>query len=380
MERKNYLDNIRWMTVGLVMLYHVIYIFNSQGVLSNFGIQGIAKLDGFLYLVYPWFMALLFVVAGVSAKYALEKRTNKEFLKDRVRRLLVPSIFVMLFFGWICGSITNYYSDMFGGNGDKIPGVVKYLIYSLSGIGPMWFAQELFLASIVLVLVRKIDKQNRLEILCKNMKWWGFFILFLSFWVSSWVFNTPIIEVYRNGIYVNCFLMGYYVFSNEAVIDMLQSAKKYLTVAAFVCAIAYYGYIKIVIEPQATDNILTSVNYTTMSVLKNGYTNLYAWVAILAIFSVAKDWLNFQNQFTTFMTKANFGYYALHYPCLAVVAFFSAEKMKLPIGACYVVNFFGMIVLTSIMYIVISRIPVLRTLILGIPAGRTKNANKGSDK
>ena len=67
-ERKYYLDNIRWITVVLVMVYHVVYIFNSQGVLSNFGVQGIKLLDGFLYIVYPWFMMILFVVAGISAK------------------------------------------------------------------------------------------------------------------------------------------------------------------------------------------------------------------------------------------------------------------------------------------------------------------------
>lgn len=158
-ERKNYLDNIRWMTVILVMVYHVVYIFNSQGVLSNFHVQGIEALDGFLYIVYPWFMAILFVVAGVSARYALFKRTGKAFLKDRLKRLIVPSIFVPMLFGWFCGWVTNYYGDMFQGNGDQIPGIIKYIIFCMSGIGPLWFARELFLASLVLVLIRKIDKK-----------------------------------------------------------------------------------------------------------------------------------------------------------------------------------------------------------------------------
>ena len=118
-ERKNYLDNIRWMTVILVM-------------------------------VYPWFMAILFVVAGVSARYALSKRTGKAFLKDRLKRLIVPSIFVPMFFGWFCGWVTNYYGDMFQGNGDQIPGIVKYIIFCMSGEGPLWFARELFLASLCL--------------------------------------------------------------------------------------------------------------------------------------------------------------------------------------------------------------------------------------
>ena len=34
-KRKNYLDNIRWITLCVVILYHVFYIFNSSGVISN---------------------------------------------------------------------------------------------------------------------------------------------------------------------------------------------------------------------------------------------------------------------------------------------------------------------------------------------------------
>lgn len=372
-ERKNYLDNIRWMTVILVMVYHVVYIFNSQGVLSNFHVQGIEALDGFLYIVYPWFMAILFVVAGVSSRYALSKRTGKAFLKDRLKRLIVPSIFVPMLFGWFCGWVTNYYGDMFQGNGDQIPGIVKYIIFCMSGIGPLWFARELFLASLVLVLIRKIDKKNKLEALCDNMKWWGFILLFISFWVSSFLLNTPLIEVYRNGIYINSFLMGYYIFSNEKHLEVLEKAKGFLVSAAVLCAIGYYAYIRLVIEPQATDNILTTVAYTSKSVLQHPFTNIFAWIMILAVFSVARKCLNFRNGFSIYMTKANFGYYALHYVCLTVVAFLVLEKTSLPMWACYVVNLFGMIVLTTVMYLILSKIPVIRALTLGIYRNKKKN-------
>ena len=370
--RKNYIDNIRWMTVVLVMIYHVIYIFNSQGVLSNFGVQGIAQVDGFLYIVYPWFMVLLFIVAGISAKYALVKRTGKEFAKDRAKRLLIPSIGVMFFAGWISGFVTNYYSDMFMGAGNQIPGFVKYLIYCVCGTGPMWFARELFLASMVLLLIRAIDKKDRLGSFCSRIKWWGFILLFFSLWGSSMILNTPMIEVYRNGIYINAFLMGYYIFSQDKVIEGLSRVKKFLLPLFLLAAAGYYAYIRIVIEPQATDNILTSVNYCSMSVLKNFYTNAYAWIAVLAIFSAAKDLLSFENRFTRYMSKANFGYYAFHYPCLSAVGFLTLEVCHLPIWACYIVNFFGMIILTTVLYLVVSKIPVLRALTLGIYRDKKK--------
>ena len=44
-KRKNYLDNIRWITLCVVILYHVFYIFNSSGVISNIGVKGIKNLE-----------------------------------------------------------------------------------------------------------------------------------------------------------------------------------------------------------------------------------------------------------------------------------------------------------------------------------------------
>ena len=57
------------------------------------------------YFVYPWFMLLLFVVAGISARYALEKRTERQFLKERVDKILAPSTLGVLAFGWIGGYV-----------------------------------------------------------------------------------------------------------------------------------------------------------------------------------------------------------------------------------------------------------------------------------
>ena len=50
--RKAYIDNIRWLTVILVLVYHVFYIFNGAGVLGGMG--GFTKVqyqDSMLYFV-----------------------------------------------------------------------------------------------------------------------------------------------------------------------------------------------------------------------------------------------------------------------------------------------------------------------------------------
>ena len=33
--RKSYLDNLRWVTVVLVVLYHVFYMYNAEGIVAK---------------------------------------------------------------------------------------------------------------------------------------------------------------------------------------------------------------------------------------------------------------------------------------------------------------------------------------------------------
>mgnify|MGYP003456605715 CR=1 FL=1 len=87
--RKPFLDNLRYSIVLLVILYHVFYLFNSVGVITNVDIPGIPVLDAVLYVLYPWFMVTLFVISGICARYSLQKQTNKEFLKSKEGRAMM---------------------------------------------------------------------------------------------------------------------------------------------------------------------------------------------------------------------------------------------------------------------------------------------------
>ena len=104
MTRKYFIDNIRWATVLLVLLYHVCYNFNAEGVFGALGgFSEVQYQDIILYLLNPWFMALLFLVAGISSRYALEQRPPHDFLRSRTRKLLVPSTIGLFVFQWILG-------------------------------------------------------------------------------------------------------------------------------------------------------------------------------------------------------------------------------------------------------------------------------------
>lgn len=363
-NRKHYIDNIRWVTVLLVIVYHIIYMFNSVGVISNIDVQGIAQLDVFLSFVYPWFMCLLFVVGGMSARYSLEKRDGKTFLKERVKRLLVPSVAGIFVLGWVNGWVTDQYVNMFAGA--EVPGLIKYLVYCVSGIGPLWFAQELFLASLVLLLVRAMeqsvakrirDEQNKSrEPLWELGKKAGLPVLLLMVfpvWGSAQILNTPLIEVYRNGIYLFMFLLGYYVFSHENVTDTLKKYSVPLLGVAAVTGVAYVIY-------------YDGENYAKQEVLQNFFTNFYAWIGILAALGCFKRWFDGSNPFAEYMTKRNFGFYVLHYPIMVLMAYLITTYFNLPMVLVYLLVLVLEILLLPLAYELISRIPILKMLLLGM--------------
>lgn len=79
--RKTYIDNIRWITVVLVVIYHVIYMFNGVQTIGVIGpFSEVQYQDIYQYIVYPWFMLLLFIISGMSSRFYLNNHSDKEFI------------------------------------------------------------------------------------------------------------------------------------------------------------------------------------------------------------------------------------------------------------------------------------------------------------
>lgn len=354
MTRQPYLDRIRWCTVLVVIVYHVLYQFNSVGLIRNVHAPGIPLLDAPMAFVYPWFMALLFVVAGMSARYSLEKRSGKAFLKDRAQRILLPSIAGIFLLSWVVGYITSKSPYFILPADTEISEPALYLIYCLSGIGPLWFCHELFAGCIVLLLLRKIDQNDRLWTLGGKASLPILLVLVIFVWGSAQILNTPLIEVYRNGFYWFLFLLGYYVFSHEEVTDLLKRAYLPLLIIGCLMGIGFtvYHY---------------GENYAAMEVLKQPFTNAYAWVMVLGLLGWFKArWNEPEGRISQYMTVRNFSFYVLHYPLQVVIAYLVTTYLHLPILCNYLMLAAGTAIFLPLCYEGLSQVPVLNRLLLGI--------------
>lgn len=350
MERKYYLDNIRWMTVLLVVIYHVFYLFNGVGVLGGVGaFSEVQYQDAVLYIIYPWFMVLLFLIAGISARYSLERRSHKEFLKSRTVKLLVPSTLGLFVFQWVVG----YLNIKIGGGLEMIPKFILYPVCVISGIGPLWFIQMLWIFSLLLVVIRKIDKREHFYRFCGKANTGVILLLGFLIWGAAQVLNVPVITVYRFGIYFMAFLMGYFVFSHDKIQEKIERIRIPMLILAIVGAAAYTWY-------------YFGENYTDSACLKSLFTNVYLWVVILAILGCFKAWGNRTNRFASHMTNASFGIYIVHYAVVLYGCYFLKNSTDLPVVLIYVIAMILTLVLSTVLYEILKRIPVLRYLILGM--------------
>lgn len=350
--RRYYLDNIRWITILTVLVYHVFLKYS--GVVPGMGrpFAPVQYQDGIMYLLYPWFMILLFIVSGMCSRYYLEDHSIMEFIRSRTRKLLVPSTIGVLIFGYVSGYFNVAYSGGFDDNLLRLPAPIVFLIVTAAGIGVLWFIQMLWLFSMLLALIRHFEK-GKLYAFTERTNVIATLLLGIIVWLSGLVLNTPVIVVYRFGVYTVAFFLGYFVFAHDEVIDRISRWK-----ALFIPAAVILGIVYLILH--------FGDNYADMPVMGSISAMSFAWTAILAILGSAKVWADRTGPVSSFMSKKSWGIYIFHNTVISAVALLLRDHTSISAVPCYLLTFAAALLGALIMNEVISRIPFLRWCILGI--------------
>ena len=365
MERKHFLDNIRWVTVLLVLFYHVIYFYNNKGVFG--GIGGFGEYpqcpqyqDIVMYILYPWFMPILFLLAGISSRYALEKQSAKEWFKARTRKLLVPSTIGLFVFHWMVGYFNTVVASRTGVF-DGMPMIAKYLMMAVSGIGPLWFIQLLWLLGLVLLLVRTIDSKDKLWSWCGKANLAVIILLGVLFWLGEQtLIKHPRPEsldglwnLYKPVFYLVTFLLGYFVFSHDEVQEKLKKAWIPLMASAVVAGIV------LIVTTFGEDN--TSAKY-----MSSPLNCLYGWLMCLGMMGWFKARFDRTGAFAGYITRNSFGVYILHYLVIAALGYMMKMYTNLAPWMMYVILTIAVMTIPFALNEVIKRIPFIRWCVLGI--------------
>lgn len=348
MDRKYYIDNLRWLAILLLFPFHAAQIW-SGGEYSGFYIW--SHTDAFLYAfstaVYPWYMTLLFVIAGISCKYALQKRTYRQFVAERTRKLLVPFIFGVLvlvpvmtyvaevFFNGYTGSYWQQYGLFFTKETD--------LTGYRGGFTPahLWFLLYLFVISLAALVVIGLQKKCLPKLQADGVPYVCLILLFVPEWLSQYVLN---IGGKSLGQFMILFLLGYYIFAEDAV---LQKVEQYwfVSLAFWVLSGCLYTYLYCFVEVR--------------SVWIAGLYIFYGWMGIITLLGIGRAKLGFHNRISDYLSKVSFSVYILHMPVLVVTGFL---VLRLPV--CVAGQFSLIAILsaaaTFIIYEIVKRVPGMR--------------------
>ena len=362
--RKHWIDNLRWVTVLLVLLYHVVYFYNNKGVFG--GIGGFGEYpdvpqyqDVIMYILYPFFMPLLFILAGISARYALDKYGAKEWFKARTRKLLVPGTIGLFVFHWMVGYFNTVVASR-QGVFDGVPGVVKYMIMAVSGTGPLWFIQVLWLLCIVLLIVRALDKKDKFWTWCgkANIVW--VIMLGVLFWAGEQtLIRNPrpesadgLLNLYKPLFYLVPFLLGYFVFSHDEVQEKVGKAWIPLMVSAVVAGGVLIG------TTFGQDN--TSPEY-----LGSPLNCIYGYLMCLAMMGLFQARWDCTDAFSGYMTRSSYGIYIVHYLPVAAFGYMMKTYTQMPPVAMYLILAVAVFTLSPLLSEILRRIPIIRWCVLG---------------
>ncbi|MCK9169110.1 MAG: acyltransferase family protein [Treponema sp.] len=348
--RKQYIDNLRCSIVLLLFPFHVFMIYNNWG--ENFYIKqdGLFLPSLFNCLIWPWFMPSLFVIAGISAFYSLQSRGPGKFAVERIKKLFIPLFSGIL----LVVPVQTYYAEKFH-NGYQGNYFYQYKlfftkIHDLTGYsggftpGHLWFILYLFIISMAALPLVEIVKKLRF----KTGTAIPFAVIVLSGILP--VFGKPFLNTGGKSIveYLIYYLLGYYILSNDNVIDKIVKHLAVLCGSCFIFMICYIMFYEK--KFYAVNEIVYFIVY-----------QLYSWTFILSVTGIYKYKVNFRNNLTDYFSKSSFAVYLFHQSSIVCCAYYIVQ---IPCTALLhiILILAAAIVLTFGMYEITKRIKFFRTV------------------
>jgi peptidoglycan/LPS O-acetylase OafA/YrhL len=331
--RRYDVDWLRVLAMFLIFVFHVARFFDYEWwhVKNN---ELSFEMTGFVFFLGQWLMPLFFVLSGASIYYALAFRKNRQFVHERVRRLMVPlvfGIFVLIppqvylervtysqFTGNFLQFYPNYFNGFYGFGGN----------FAWMGFH-LWYLLFLFLYSVsflpLFMLLRKDSGKNFVSGMT------GFFggsitifLLALPLVLLELILDPAGLGMRGFGgwnlfAYMVFFVYGYIIFSNQK----FQQTIKRCGVIALVFGIittAIGGFLLVSLTANNSTPLLLAED-VSFSILR-GFNS---WFWIIAILGLGSRYLDFNNRFLKYANEAVLPFYILHQTVIVIIGFYVGQ-------------------------------------------------------
>jgi glucans biosynthesis protein C len=352
--------DIDWLRCGIIFLlfpFHAARVFDVwepnyvKSATTSFPLTLVVFFIGF------WFMALMFLIAGFSAFYALKSRNASQFIRERVSRLLLPFAFGLVaivppqgymaklaqgydggYLRYLAGYFADF-SDISGYFGSFTP-------------AHLWFILFLFVLSLAgLPLFLALRKSPPLaDPVAKPV------VLLLLFLPLTLLEALPAIGGKNPFFYFFLMILGFLVARDERVGKAIDGLK-FPALLALPLAIAAYTAMTFGGGTEAF------ARFSWHEIFRALARNLSLWLAIIALMGYGAKYLNRRSAALDYLNRAAFPVYILHQSVMMVLAYF-VLKTKASIGTEYALIMLGSLAATFAIYeLLVRRIGFMRILL-----------------
>lgn len=361
--RRYEIDWIRNISILLLFVYHTSVIFCRFGDFYIISDNKSIFADIFILAMFVWYMPLLFFLAGASTHFALQKRDKKEYLIERIKRLLIPFIFGII----VIVPPQTYLARLWRGEVDI--SYLNHLKYFFTNIGDfsgfdgkftpahLWFILYLFIISLIGVFIVNLLNKNKGKSINKLLKQ-KLSGKFSFLWLLVLSVIADIFPSVMGKSIVTClliFILGFIVYKDGEYLNMIYINKnKYLCVAILISIVGaiYTFYIR--------EFAISELTWLIDSMLKNSMLI----VMIITIVGYGMKYLNKTNKVLMYLNKASFPVYIIHQTVLLGIAYFIIPKVAVNGIAIFIIIVLS-IFFTFLIYEICKRNKIISVL-LGI--------------
>jgi glucans biosynthesis protein C len=323
-HRLSYFDNIRALMIIFVVLMHTAVTYSGFGgwyykeEMSN---DMFSSLLFALFQTYlqAFFMSLLFMIAGYFSALSIEKKTSSQFIKGRLLRLGIPTLFYMVIVHPICIKVLNPDLELgtFIVNGLKSGKI-------LSWSGPLWFTLTLLIYSLVYLAKRKwLPKLtfSNFEFTPKNvLAITGIvtliaFLVRLVFPIGSSVLN---LQFSFFTAYIVFYVLGIISYQNKSL-DSLDSAGNKFLLFSIISGLIFWFAIMIFGGPVSGEFYIEG-GWHWQAFAFALWESFTCVLFCIGIFKIFKKTFNSQNKAQKFLSDHAFGVYVFHAPILISIS------------------------------------------------------------
>jgi glucans biosynthesis protein C len=374
-ERIHYLDNLRAIAMLLGVLLHAGMAYGDpiQQVWLATDIESSRTIDCTISFIHLFRMALFFLIAGYLGRSMIERKGAREFIKNRLLRLVVPFMIfwplLLMAMGLTIWIGLGYIREPKGLLGLVVHGsadpAINAMLQERDKYPTMhlWFLYYLILFSASAVALRAIG--GKLTWLSKFGEAWlaplAPILLVPATIVAGAPMGTPesfIPTWWPFAFYGLYYLAGWQLNGRESILDHLQRWASAIAVVACVAFVAYYKLLPVI---SLTDfQTLNGFRLVAVSVLSAYLSALLVCLSLI----VGRRFLDSRNALMRWVSDASYWTYLIHLPIVMFLQFLLVE-VSLNVWIKLTLVVLGTVIACGTTYVVFVRYTLVGWLLNG---------------